>query len=79
MLNNNAASKKAALRFGFKYEGTFRNDMIIKQKNRDTAWFAMTDGDWPEIKTGFQKWLAPDNFDKAGKQLRTLSDCRLSL
>lgn len=66
--NENAASKKAATRFGFRFEGIFRNDMVMKGKNRDTAWFAMTDDDWPTIEQGYQAWLHPENFDSSGKQ-----------
>ncbi len=68
----NAASKRAALRFGFVYEGTFRNDQVVKGRNRDTAWFAMTDGDWPAARARFESWLAPDNFDEAGRQRASL-------
>ncbi len=74
--NNNTASKRAALRLGFKYEGMFRNDMVMKQRNRDTAWFAITDGDWPSIKAGFKTWLAIDNFTPDGTQYKALTDCR---
>lgn len=74
--NGNAPSKRAAERFGFLYEGIFRNDLVVKGKNRDTAWFAMTDDDWPAIKAGFQAWLSPNNFDADGKQRKPLSDCR---
>jgi len=71
--DKNAASKSAALRFGFTYEGVFRNDMIVKGRNRDTAWFSMIDREWPAIRTGFQTWLDPDNFDADGKQRSKLS------
>jgi RimJ/RimL family protein N-acetyltransferase len=64
----NAASKAAAQRFGFTFEGVFRQHMIVKRQNRDTAWFAMLDGEWPRIKVGFERWLAPDNFDTDGVQ-----------
>ena len=74
--NGNAASRRAAERFGFGFEGVFRNDMVVKGKNRDTAWFAMTDEDWPRIKTAFEKWLAPKNFDAAGQQKRKLESFR---
>lgn len=74
--NHNEASKRAALRLGFSSEGVFRNDMVVKGKSRDTAWFAMTDGDWPHIKDGFKAWLAPDNFDEAGNQRVSLSGLR---
>jgi RimJ/RimL family protein N-acetyltransferase len=69
----NAPSRRAALRFGFTYEGTFRQHMIVKGRNRDTAWFAMLDSDWPGRRTAFERWLAPENFDGAGRQHRSLS------
>lgn len=74
--NENAASKRAAERFGFAFEGVFRNDMIMKGQNRDTAWFAMIDADWPNIKKAFQHWLAPRNFDAGGQQKQTLEHFR---
>lgn len=71
--NQNEPSKRAASRFGFTYEGIFRNHMVTKGKNRDTAWFAMTDGDWPAIKAGYEKWLDPANFDASGQQRTKLA------
>ena len=70
--NANAASRRAAERFGFQFEGVFRNDMVVKGRSRDTAWFAMTDADWPALKAAYEGWLAPENFDAAGRQLRAL-------
>jgi len=70
----NTASRRAAERYGFTFEGIFRQHMIVKGRNRDTAWFAMTDGDWPAIRGRFEAWLAPENFDEQGRQLRTLSE-----
>jgi RimJ/RimL family protein N-acetyltransferase len=73
----NGRSRRAALRLGFAFEGIFRNHMIVKGRSRDTAWFAMTDADWPARKAAFERWLAPDNFDAEGRQrvsLRTLND-----
>jgi RimJ/RimL family protein N-acetyltransferase len=64
----NAPSRAAARRFGFVSEGVFRQHMIVKGRNRDTAWFAMLDGDWPRLKAGYQRWLDPANFDAAGAQ-----------
>ena len=64
----NAASRRAALRFGFSFEGIFRQHMIVKGRNRDTAWFAMMDHEWPAVRAGFEAWLAPENFDAAGRQ-----------
>jgi RimJ/RimL family protein N-acetyltransferase len=64
----NEPSRRAALRFGFLYEGIFRQHMIVKGANRDTAWFAMLDGDWPRLKAEYERWLGPQNFDAAGLQ-----------
>ena len=64
----NQPSKRAALRYGFHYEGTFRQHMIIKGRNRDTAWFAMLDSEWPQVKAAFEAWLDPANFDAEGRQ-----------
>lgn len=66
--NLNEPSKRAAVRFGFTFEGIFRQHMVFKHMNRDTAWFAMTDGDWPRLKAGYKAWLQPANFDAAGQQ-----------
>ena len=74
--DSNEASKRAALRFGFTFEGTFRQDMVMKNENRDTAWYSMLDSEWPDAKEAFEAWLAPENFDEAGKQRRSLSDLR---
>ncbi len=68
----NHPSRRAALRLGFKYEGIFRQHMVIKDRNRDTAWFAMLDQEWPERRHAFEAWLAPENFDAAGQQRRPL-------
>ena len=65
--NLNEPSKRAALRFGFVFEGVFRHHMVVKGKNRDTAWFAMIDRDWPALKAGYQRWLDPANFDADGQ------------
>lgn len=64
----NAPSRHAALRLGFTYEGTFRQATTYKGRNRDTAWYAITDGDWPDLKAGFVAWLDPANFDAMGRQ-----------
>jgi RimJ/RimL family protein N-acetyltransferase len=64
----NAASRRAAERFGFTFEGIFRQHMIVKGRNRDTAWYAMLDKDWQRIRKGFETWLAPENFDAKGRQ-----------
>ncbi len=64
----NAPSKRAAERFGFTYEGLFRQHMIVKGENRDTAWFSMLDTEWPTRKAGFERWLDEANFDAEGRQ-----------
>jgi hypothetical protein len=64
------------VRLGFTYEGTFRQHMIVKGRNRDTAWFAMLDREWPVRKAAFERWLAPENFDAMGKQKTSLADFR---
>lgn len=65
----NAASMRAAERFGFTYEGTFRNDMVMKGENRDTAWFSIIDTEWPRIRSAYEAWLDPANFDGTGRQI----------
>ena len=70
----NAPSRRAAQRLGFSYEGVFRNHMVVKGRSRNSAWFAITDADWPAIKTAHQTWLASDNFDGDGRQRRALSE-----
>ena len=71
----NAPSMAAARRLGFTYEGTFRQATHYKGRNRDTAWFAILDRDWPAQKARFQAWLDPANFDADGRQKRRLQDC----
>ena len=68
----NEASKRAARRFGFAFEGVFRQHMVVKARNRDTAWFAMTDGDWQRLRSGYEAWLRPENFDAEHRQKRGL-------
>ena len=68
----NAPSRRAAERFGFTFEGLFRQHQIVKGRNRDTAWFSMLDSEWPARKTAFERWLAPENFDAAGRQKLSL-------
>jgi len=68
----NEPSRRAAARLGFSYEGTFRNAFVYKGRNRDTAWFAITDDDWPRIKAAFERWLDPENFDTDGRQRQQL-------
>jgi RimJ/RimL family protein N-acetyltransferase len=68
----NAPSRSAALRLGFTFEGIFRQHMIVKQRNRDTAWYSMLDTEWEACKRAFEEWLNPENFDAAGKQKKSL-------
>lgn len=72
----NAPSRRAAMRFGFTFEGEFRQHMITKGRNRDTTWFSLLDGEWPRAKAAFEAWLAPANFDAEGRQKRRLEDIR---
>lgn len=72
--NLNEKSKKAAGRFGFDYEGVHKRHMVVKGRVRDTAWYAVTADTWPRVKTGFEKWLRVDNFDKDGRQRKTLQE-----
>ncbi|MCK7614177.1 GNAT family N-acetyltransferase [Roseibium sediminicola] len=73
--NDNAPSKQAALRFGFQEEGVFRQHLVVKGRNRDTAWFSVLDKEWPALKAGYDAWLSPDNFTADGSQKRRLSEC----
>jgi RimJ/RimL family protein N-acetyltransferase len=68
----NAHSMKAAKRLGMTYEGTFRQATVVKGRNRDTAWFAILDEQWPDMKSAFERWLDPANFDAAGNQITSL-------
>ncbi|MBX6321643.1 MAG: GNAT family N-acetyltransferase [Rhodospirillaceae bacterium] len=70
----NAPSRAAAERLGFTFEGIFRQAVVYKGRNRDTAWYAVIDRDWPALKAAFQRWLDPSNFDAAGRQRTRLSD-----
>lgn len=70
----NAPSRRAAIRLGFAYEGTFRQHMISKGRNRDTAWFALIDRDWPALKGAYDAWLSPENFTPDGQQRQSLTD-----
>jgi RimJ/RimL family protein N-acetyltransferase len=72
----NARSHAAAERFGFTYEGTFRQHMIVKGRNRDTAWFSILDGEWPAVRDAFVAWLDPANFDASGAQRASLAALR---
>lgn len=68
----NEPSRKAALRLGFTFEGIFRQHMVVKGQNRDSAWFSMLNSEWPARKQAFEVWLAPGNFDEVGRQKRSL-------
>jgi RimJ/RimL family protein N-acetyltransferase len=72
--NGNVPSKRAAQRFGFTPEGLFRQHMIVKGRNRDTAWFSILDSEWPTLKGAYEAWLAPDNFDGEGGQRLSLGN-----
>ena len=72
----NEPSRRAAERFGFRYEGTFEKATHYKGRNRDTAWYAITEAEWPRVEKAFDMWLAPENFDAEGRQIQSLSDLR---
>jgi RimJ/RimL family protein N-acetyltransferase len=72
----NMPSRAAALRLGFQYEGLFRQATITRGRNRDTMWFSVIDRDWPALRTAFERWLDPANFDAAGQQRRSLASLR---
>nr|WP_274709354.1 GNAT family protein [Nitratireductor luteus] len=71
--NQNEPSKRAAERFGFHYEGLFRQHMVVKGENRDTAWYAILDHEWPVLARAYEAWLSPENFDAEGRQLKPLA------
>lgn len=77
--NENKPSKAAAVRYGFVFEGIFRQHMISRGANRDTAWYSIIDKEWPVVKSAFENWLAPENFVEEGKQRRKLEDIRSGL
>ncbi|HUH48556.1 MAG TPA: GNAT family protein [Mycoplana sp.] len=77
--NENEPSKRTAERLGFTFEGVFRQHMLSKRANRDTAWFSITDGEWPALAQSFERWLSPDNFDVQGRQKRRLEDIRAEM
>src|SRR5262245_16073982 len=72
--NLNQPSKRAAERFGFKFEGVFRQHLVIKGENRDTAWYSIIDKEWPALRRAYEGWLDPANFDSDGRQKRRLED-----
>jgi RimJ/RimL family protein N-acetyltransferase len=71
----NEPSRKAAARYGYTFEGVFRQAIVYKGRSRDSAWFSIVDGEWPALRQGYEAWLAPDNFDAEGRQRRTLRAC----
>ncbi|BBP80280.1 GNAT family acetyltransferase [Pseudomonas sp. Ost2] len=73
--NDNARSRAAAERLGFQFEGVFRQHMVVKGKNRDTAWYSIIDSEWPAVNAGFERWLSEENFGAVG-QIKTLAECR---
>ncbi|HEU4945503.1 MAG TPA: GNAT family protein, partial [Solirubrobacterales bacterium] len=75
----NAPSRRAAERFGFTFEGVFRKHLVVKGRNRDTAWYSVVDDEWPAVRAGFEAWLSPDNFGEDGTQKRSLAELRASL
>jgi RimJ/RimL family protein N-acetyltransferase len=75
--NRNEPSKRAAERFGFKFEGIFRQHQVVKGENRDTAWYSIIDGEWPALRRAYEAWLDPANFDAEGLQKRRLEDIRV--
>jgi RimJ/RimL family protein N-acetyltransferase len=75
----NAPSKRAAQRLGFTFEGVFRQHVIVKGRNRDTAWFSMLDSEWPLRRAAFERWLSPDNFDASGRQRVSLASLNSAL
>jgi RimJ/RimL family protein N-acetyltransferase len=72
----NAPSRRAAERFGFVFEGVFRQHRVIKGRNRDTAWYSITDREWPVRRAAYEAWLSPENFDSSGRQRRSLAELR---
>lgn len=70
----NAPSRRAAARFGFEYDGMFKQALVYKGRNRDTTWFSILDQDWPRLKAGYEAWLQPSNFDAEGQQKRGLAE-----
>ena len=72
--SRNLGSRRSAERFGFSYEGIFRQAVIVKGRNRDTVWYAMIDGEWPQLRDAFETWLNAGNFDADGHQIKSLRD-----
>jgi RimJ/RimL family protein N-acetyltransferase len=76
--SRNAPSRRAAERLGFRYEGTFRQAMVMKGRNRDTAWFSILDSEWPRVRGALEEWLHPSNFGEGGRQRQPLQVSRVS-
>jgi hypothetical protein len=72
--DRNEPSKRAALRFGFQHEGLFRQHMVVKGENRDTAWYSIIDSEWPRLQKAYEAWLDPANFDASGIQKHSLGE-----
>ncbi|MGI6851682.1 GNAT family N-acetyltransferase [Mesorhizobium sp. 1B3] len=77
--NLNEPSKRAAQRFGFSFEGVFRQHVVVKGENRDTAWYSVIDKEWPSLRRAYQEWLDPANFDAEGRQKRRLEEIRADI
>jgi len=75
----NTTSRRAAERFGFTFEGVFRQHMVVKGRNRDTAWYSITDAEWPARRAAFEAWLSPQNFNPDGRQRQSLSTIRAAI
>ncbi|MBW2190339.1 MAG: GNAT family N-acetyltransferase, partial [Deltaproteobacteria bacterium] len=76
--SRNAPSRRAAERLGFRYEGTFRQAMVMKGRNRDTAWFSIVDTEWPRVRAALEAWLDPSNFGEGGRQRQPLQVAHVS-
>lgn len=74
--SQNERSRRAAERFGFTFEGVFRQHQVVKGRSRDTAWYALLDHEWPAARAAFEAWLSPENFDSGGRQRRSLAELR---
>ena len=74
--NGNAPSKRAAERFGYTFEGLFRQHMVANGENRDSAWYSIIDAEWPRLREAYERWLEPSNFDASGRQKRTFAELR---
>lgn len=72
----NGPSRAAALRYGFQFEGVFRQAVVVKRRSRDTAWYSVIDTEWPVVRNAFERWLLPGNFDPLGRQVRRLAELR---